>query len=94
MDDAPDRELDHLPDVMFFAAAAGTCFVVALFCVMTPFFLESDVLSTLLLVGFFAFAYGTYFFGSRSYRAEQRVQRSYIGAMDELDALRVEGRRQ
>lgn len=88
MDDAPDMESEKLSDVAFFGAGAGTCFVVALFCVMTPFFLESDIISSLLLLGFFAAAFGTCYFAYRSYRAERHVQQSYEEMVEELAALR------
>lgn len=90
MDDAPDRETETLSDVAFFGAGAGTSFVVALFCVMTPFFLQSDILSSLLLLGFFIAASGTCYFAYRSYRAEQHFQKSYEETVEELAAMRRE----
>ena len=89
MNHASDGELDELSDVMFFGACAGTCFVLALFFVMTPFFLSSDILSTVLLVGFFAATYGALYFSHRSFRAERSVHKAYTEATDKLAALRV-----
>ena len=88
MDAASNEELDALTDIMFSAAVAGICFVLALFCVMTPFFLSSDVLSSLLLLGFFLATFGTFHFARESYQAEQRVQRLHAEALEELAALR------
>lgn len=89
MDDASNGRLEELTDVMFFGAGAGICSVLALFFVMTPFFLSSDVLSSILLLGFFATTYGALHFSRRSYQAERSVKKTYMDAMDELAALRV-----
>jgi hypothetical protein len=89
MNDASNGKLEQLSDVMFFGAAAGTCLILALFFVMTPFFLSSDALSSVLLVGFFVATYGTVYFSYRSYQAERSVEKTYTDAVDELAALRV-----
>jgi UPF0716 family protein affecting phage T7 exclusion len=79
-DHVSNEERDRLTDLTFFAASAGGCFVVAGFCVIVPFFLKSDVASSLLLLGFFLAAGGTVFFGLRSWEAEKDVQKRMIGA--------------
>jgi hypothetical protein len=94
MNDASKEKLEDLTDVMYFGAGAGICFLLALFFVMTPFFLKSDALSSILLAGFFASTYGTLYFSHRSYQAERSVTKTYKDAMDELAALRVAQRGQ
>jgi hypothetical protein len=75
-----DQELNRLSDIMFFGASAGACFVLAMFCVITPFFLSSDLYSSLLLLGFFVFAAGTIFFGLKSWDAERDLQELVVGS--------------
>ena len=79
-DHGSNEELGRLTDLMFFAASAGGCFVLAAFCVIAPFFLSSDVASSLLLLGFFIAAGGTVFFGLRTWEAEKDVQKRMVGA--------------
>jgi hypothetical protein len=79
-DHGSNEELGRLHDLTFFAASAGACFVLAAFCVIVPFFLKSDVASSLLLLGFFIAAGGTVFFGLKSWGAEKDVQKRMNGA--------------
>jgi hypothetical protein len=87
MNDASNRKSEELSDVMFFGIGAGGCFVLALFFVMTPFFLSSDILSSVLLLGFFAATYGTLYCSHRSFQAERSLEKRYTEAMNELAAL-------
>ena len=64
-----------LNNVRFLTAAAGICSIAAAVCVIIPFFLASDALSGLLLLGFFVATFGAFFFIHKVSVAEQSVQK-------------------
>ncbi len=73
MDPLPGDRSEQLTDLVFFSASAGVCFVLSLFCVVTPFFVSSDVVAALLLLGLVVTAGATVYLGNRAYRVERAI---------------------